>query len=140
MIHLMIDPNMAAEFTCAQGKDGKRSKNELFPVEEIAARKPSLTYMADGRKLLNGHVETELSPNTLWQDTLIRGQLMHQVGEAKMSEHHPTDIIQPHMASELGSNEEDTADGKSSRRQDDKNNCAQNTTQPRGSSESQKRH
>jgi hypothetical protein len=80
MIHLMVDPNSASEFySTNKGGNEKRQMNELFPAEQTSARKPSLSYMPDGRKLVNGQLESCTSPDEFWQETLIRGQIIHHV-------------------------------------------------------------
>uniref|UniRef100_A0A914V1W2 Uncharacterized protein n=1 Tax=Plectus sambesii TaxID=2011161 RepID=A0A914V1W2_9BILA len=79
----------------------------------MAARKPSLSYMADGRKLINGQVQSSISPNTLWQDTLIKGQLIHSMSDPKLTDHFD-ETDKPKESCSPGADKKDTLEVQSS--------------------------
>uniref|UniRef100_A0A914W7I5 Uncharacterized protein n=1 Tax=Plectus sambesii TaxID=2011161 RepID=A0A914W7I5_9BILA len=69
MIHVFnapIDPiSMVEVYKAPEGSD------ELYPPEEQPRRRPKLTYTPDGRRMINGELETPNSPVTMWSAALV---------------------------------------------------------------------
>uniref|UniRef100_A0A915CD67 Uncharacterized protein n=1 Tax=Parascaris univalens TaxID=6257 RepID=A0A915CD67_PARUN len=69
MIHVFnspIDPSSMNEFQRSKRKDGE----QMFKNATVNKRK--VTYTKDGRRLVDGKIESEQKPNELWSAALTR--------------------------------------------------------------------
>ncbi|KIH64344.1 hypothetical protein ANCDUO_05347 [Ancylostoma duodenale] len=48
-------------------------RSDEEPVFEKRKRRPKVEYTADGRKIIDGVLEDEQTPNTLWTTAISRG-------------------------------------------------------------------
>ncbi|CAJ0596220.1 unnamed protein product [Cylicocyclus nassatus] len=68
MINVFNSPIEASSID--EFSEGRSDEKQVF---EKRRRRPKITYTADGRKLIDGKIDQEQTPNALWTTTISRG-------------------------------------------------------------------